>query len=152
MIPLAKSFSAQFDGFTSSFPPTGFPLSLFLYTCLTPFLIYTGNYLQDIDGNSYLDVYAQIASIPIGYNAPELRALAASEEFISMTINRPALGSFPDASWANTINSGLLSVAPKGLPVNFFTFLSHLSCFSSTNSMLFCLFSTYSPKCVDHVL
>lgn len=31
-------------------------------------------------------------------------------------MNRPALGSFPDASWSQTINAGLLSVAPKGLP------------------------------------
>lgn len=31
-------------------------------------------------------------------------------------MNRPALGSFPDAGWANTVNAGLLSVAPKGLP------------------------------------
>ncbi|KAF7586082.1 4-aminobutyrate transaminase [Aspergillus hancockii] len=26
----------------------------------------------DIDGNTYLDVYAQIASIPVGYNNPTL--------------------------------------------------------------------------------
>lgn len=30
-------------------------------------------------------------------------------------MNRPALGSFPNAEWAETINAGLLSVAPKGL-------------------------------------
>lgn len=31
-------------------------------------------------------------------------------------MNRPALGSFPSAEWAETIHSGLLSVAPKGTP------------------------------------
>lgn len=31
-------------------------------------------------------------------------------------MNRPALGMFPSADWSETVNSGLLSVAPKGLP------------------------------------
>lgn len=34
--------------------------------------------------------------------------------YISM--NRPALGSFPNAEWSKTIHDGLLSVAPKGTP------------------------------------
>lgn len=40
-----------------------------------------GNYLQDVDGNQFLDVFAQIASIPVGYNNPNLIALAKSDEF-----------------------------------------------------------------------
>ncbi|KAL8286893.1 hypothetical protein RQP46_003899 [Phenoliferia psychrophenolica] len=75
-----------------------------------------GNYLADVDGNELLDVFAQIASIPIGYNSPELLALAKSDEFGIAAMNRPALGMFPSADWSETINSGLLSVAPKGLP------------------------------------
>ncbi|KAI5474839.1 hypothetical protein MNV49_002343, partial [Pseudohyphozyma bogoriensis] len=75
-----------------------------------------GNYLVDVDGNELLDVFAQIASIPIGYNAPDLIKLAKSDEFAVAAMNRPALGSFPNAEWADTINEGLLSVAPKGCP------------------------------------
>lgn len=35
-----------------------------------------GNYLIDADGNTMLDVFAQIASIPIGYNHPKLMEAA----------------------------------------------------------------------------
>lgn len=38
----------------------------------------TGNYIVDVDGNTFLDVFAQIASIPIGYNSPQLLKLAKS--------------------------------------------------------------------------
>ncbi|GAA5934965.1 4-aminobutyrate transaminase [Sporobolomyces koalae] len=75
-----------------------------------------GNYLVDVDGNEMLDVFAQIASISIGYNNPELLKLAKTDEFAIASMNRPALGSFPNAEWSQTIHDGLLSVAPKGTP------------------------------------
>jgi 4-aminobutyrate aminotransferase/(S)-3-amino-2-methylpropionate transaminase len=73
-----------------------------------------GNYIVDEDGNELLDVYAQIASIPVGYNNPTLQRVAASKEMISALINRPALGNFPPHDWAATLRSTLLKAAPKG--------------------------------------
>lgn len=59
--------------------------------------------------------YAQIASIPVGYNNPHLLKAAASPEMARALVNRPALGNFPSAEWADILKSGILKVAPKGL-------------------------------------
>jgi 4-aminobutyrate aminotransferase/(S)-3-amino-2-methylpropionate transaminase len=74
-----------------------------------------GNYIADPDGNVLLDVYAQIASIPVGYNNPTLIEAARSPEMVSATVNRPALGNFPQHDWAEILKSGILKVAPKGM-------------------------------------
>lgn len=74
-----------------------------------------GNYIADLDGNVLLDVFAQIASIPVGYSNPTLLVAATSPEMASAIINRPALGNFPQHDWAKILRSGALRVAPKGL-------------------------------------
>lgn len=73
----------------------------------------TNGYIRqsNADGHSY----AQIASIPIGYNNAALRAAAQSEEMVAALINRPALGNFPSHDWAGILETGILKVAPKGL-------------------------------------
>ncbi|ROV98849.1 hypothetical protein VSDG_03686 [Cytospora chrysosperma] len=74
-----------------------------------------GNYIADPDGNVLLDVYAQIASIPVGYNNPHLIEAMKSDQVVNSLVNRPALGNFPSDDWADILRSGLLKVAPKGL-------------------------------------
>ncbi|BFZ54150.1 4-aminobutyrate transaminase [Savitreella phatthalungensis] len=73
-----------------------------------------GNFVADADGNVLLDVYAQIASIAIGYNNPALLKAAQTPEFAKALMNRPALGNFPSKDWAHVLEDGLLSVCPPG--------------------------------------
>ncbi|CUM66496.1 uncharacterized protein PRCAT00004162001 [Priceomyces carsonii] len=72
-----------------------------------------GNYITDVDGNQYLDVYAQIASIPLGYNNPALIEAAKSDEMIKAIVDRPATLNFPGEDTENIVKE-ILKVAPKG--------------------------------------
>ncbi|POR33932.1 4-aminobutyrate aminotransferase [Tolypocladium paradoxum] len=74
-----------------------------------------GNYLVDADGNQFLDLFAQISSIPLGYNNPRLAEAARSPEMVRAIVSRPALGSFPPQDYGKLLETGILKAAPKGL-------------------------------------
>jgi 4-aminobutyrate aminotransferase/(S)-3-amino-2-methylpropionate transaminase len=74
-----------------------------------------GNYIVDVDGNTFLDVYAQISSIALGYNNPTLIEAVKSDQNINAIVNRPALGNFPSSDYADILAEGLLAGAPPGL-------------------------------------
>eukprot|EP01129_Flabellula_baltica_P008139 TRINITY_DN3203_c0_g1_i1.p1 TRINITY_DN3203_c0_g1~~TRINITY_DN3203_c0_g1_i1.p1 ORF type:complete len:501 (-),score=121.85 TRINITY_DN3203_c0_g1_i1:33-1535(-) len=74
-----------------------------------------GNYLVDADGNTILDMFCQIASLPIGYNNPALLEAANSTKWRTALVNRPCIGFMPPLDWADLIESSYMSVAPTGL-------------------------------------
>jgi 4-aminobutyrate aminotransferase/(S)-3-amino-2-methylpropionate transaminase len=75
----------------------------------------SGVWLVDIDGNVMLDAFAQIASIPLGYNNPSLVQACKSEAMVSAMVNRPAMGVFPQHDWNTILQAGILKAAPLGL-------------------------------------
>jgi 4-aminobutyrate aminotransferase/(S)-3-amino-2-methylpropionate transaminase len=74
-----------------------------------------GNYLVDADGNRMLDVFAQIASLPLGYNHPRLFQILSDPQNIWVSANRPALGVLPPLGWADQLKNILDGLAPKGM-------------------------------------
>ena len=72
-----------------------------------------GNYIVDADGNTFLDLYAQIASIALGYNNPRLIALLDTPQMKNALVNRPASGNFPAKEFDATLQK-VLKLAPKG--------------------------------------
>ncbi|KAJ1895561.1 hypothetical protein LPJ66_004521 [Kickxella alabastrina] len=78
-----------------------------------------GNYIVDADGNQLLDMYCQIASIPVGYNNAAILAAARSDQMATALANRPALGVYPSADWPQLLEDSLLRVRPAGLDMVF---------------------------------
>lgn len=74
-----------------------------------------GNYVVDTDGNTMLDAFMQISSLPLGYNHPALLAIARTDEYIAATLNRPALQYFPSHNWMELLRDSLMSISPKGM-------------------------------------
>ncbi|KDO23403.1 4-aminobutyrate aminotransferase [Saprolegnia parasitica CBS 223.65] len=101
-----------------------------------------GNYIVDVDGNRYLDVYAQIASLPIGYNHPRIHAAIQDPKNLAILSQRPCLGILPPADWTNMLETTLAKMQPPGLSE-----IATLMCGSCANENAFkAVFIWYQTK------
>ena len=80
-----------------------------------------GNYAADADGNYILDLYCSIASLPVGYNHPDMVYNSLDPALYKYVAQRPALGVLPDQSWPDLIRTSLMPIAPSGLTEVFLT-------------------------------
>ncbi|CAK9823196.1 4-aminobutyrate aminotransferase [Anthophora retusa] len=104
-----------------------------------------GNYLADIDGNVFLDMFMQISTLPLGYNHRSILAALSCEGNHRVIANRPALGLFPGLEWPCKIQDTLLQpcVAPKGLSCVFTTMCG--AC--ATEHAIQMAFIKYAERC-----
>lgn len=74
-----------------------------------------GNFIVDVDGNVLLDVFCQIASLPLGYNHPRILNALTNPANLHLFAQRPALGNLPPSDWPERIERSLMSVSPRGM-------------------------------------
>mmetsp|Transcript_74611 Transcript_74611/g.129451 ORF Transcript_74611/g.129451 Transcript_74611/m.129451 type:complete len:541 (-) Transcript_74611:99-1721(-) len=92
----------------------------------------TGCYLVDADGNRMLDMFSQIASLPLGYNHPALQEAMNDPLMPSFSNSRAALGLMPPKELPQLLEETFLKVAPKDM-----TRVQTMLCGSSANENVF---------------
>jgi len=91
-----------------------------------------GSYIVDADGNRMLDMFSQIASLPLGYNHPALDAAAKDPLMSTFAHSRAALGLMPPKELPQLLDETFLKIAPKGM-----TKVQTMLCGSSANENVF---------------
>merc|ERR1740117_1045203 len=91
-----------------------------------------GSYVVDADGNRMLDMFMQIASLPLGYNHPGLQEAFNDPLMSTFSHSRAALGLFPPKELPELLDDTFLKIAPKGM-----TRVQLMLCASSANENVF---------------
>merc|ERR1740130_1203254 len=91
-----------------------------------------GSYVVDADGNRMLDMFMQIASLPLGYNHPGLQEAFNDPLMATFAHSRAALGLFPPKELPQLLDETFLKIAPAGM-----TKVQIMLCGSSANENCF---------------
>merc|ERR1711953_842596 len=92
----------------------------------------TGCYMVDADGNRMLDMFMQIASLPLGYNHPALDKAFSNPLMSTFGQSRAALGLMPPMELPQLLDDTFLKIAPHGM-----TKVQTMLCGSSANENVF---------------
>lgn len=74
-----------------------------------------GSYLIDADNNKYLDVFNNIASLPLGYNHNALIEGLNNVETTTLLAQRAAMGVTPPMNVVNKVENLMNNMAPRGM-------------------------------------
>ncbi|CAG9325460.1 ABAT_4 [Blepharisma stoltei] len=100
-----------------------------------------GNYVVDVDGNIILDTYCHIASLPLGYNHPDMIYNTYSGEYQKFLAQRQS-ADVPDIHWPRMVRDILLPLAPKNLN----EVIVNCGCGSNSNEEAFKMAFAYYMK------
>jgi len=111
-------------------------------TFLADYQASSGCYIVDADGNRLLDMFSQIASLPLGYNHPALHCAHSDPLAATYSTSRCAIGLMPPMELPRLLEETLLKVAPSGM-----TRVQTMLCGSSANENAFkAAFFAYRAK------
>merc|ERR1711953_82697 len=92
----------------------------------------TGCYIVDADGNRMLDMFMQIASLPLGHGHPALEKAFSNPLMSTFGQSRAALGLMPPMELPQLLGDTFLKIAPDGM-----TKVQTMLCGSSANENVF---------------
>jgi 4-aminobutyrate aminotransferase/(S)-3-amino-2-methylpropionate transaminase len=72
-----------------------------------------GNYFTDCDNNTFLDLYSNIGSLPLGYNHPDLVKLSYEKGYINTCVNKIDINKYGTQEVKNILDFLLPRITPK---------------------------------------
>lgn len=72
-----------------------------------------GNYFVDCDGNTFLDLYTNNGSLPLGYNHPQLYNLTKENNYLQAFNNKLGLNNYYTEEAYKNLNFLVSNIAPK---------------------------------------